>query len=93
MRAFGYRRNMAFDLPREGTRRLRIVLGAAACLGFLAALAVILLVYGPPFWRGWWVVIGAMVVLSGPAGYLSAQVVEWVIAGYREPTRSEIVSR
>jgi hypothetical protein len=74
---------MAFGLPRKGTRRLQILLATAEVAALVAILAVALVLNGPPYWQGWWVVMAALVVGAFPAGMVLAQLVEWVIAGYR----------
>lgn len=74
---------MAFGLPSQGTRRLRIVLSAGSLAGLLVALALILVLYGAPYWRGWWLVIAAILLAAVPGGIVVAHLVEWVVAGYR----------
>jgi len=86
-------RPMAFGLPSQGTRRLRIALSAGSLAGLLAALALILVLYGAPYWRGWWVVIAAILVASVPGGILVAHLVEWVVAGYRGDAEASAAPR
>lgn len=86
-------RPMAFGLPSQGTRRLRIALSAGSLAGLLAALALILVLYGAPYWRGWWVVIAAILVASVPGGILVAHLVEWVVAGYQGDAEASAAPR
>ena len=74
---------MAFGLPSDGTRRLRVLLGILAVLSVFGALATVFVLTGGPYWRGWWFVAARLLVLSLPAGILFAAAIEWVIAGYR----------
>lgn len=85
--------SMAFGLPPQGTRRLRIALAAGFLAGLLAALALILVLYGAPYWRGWWVVIAAILVAAVPGGILVAHLVEWVVAGYRVDAEASAAPR
>jgi hypothetical protein len=74
---------MAFELPREGTRRLRLVLSVLGVAAIVAGYIVVLLVYGTPYWRGWWAVMALILVLALFTGRALTRVVEWVMAGYR----------
>lgn len=72
---------------------MRIALSAAALASLLAGLALILVLYGAPYWRGWWFVITGLLVAAVPGGLLLAQLVEWVIAGYRGDAEAPTGSR
>lgn len=74
---------MAHGMPAEGTRRLSHVLGIVAVGGCALAYALLLAVYGAPYWKGWWVVMALLLVASFAAARALVTVVEWVIAGYK----------
>ena len=76
---------MAFGLPGEGTRRLRLVFGPLGGAGCVVVYAVSIAVHGAPYWAGWWVVMTVGLVAAVFVGRALAPIVEWVIAGYREP--------
>jgi hypothetical protein len=73
---------MSHGLPSEGTQRLRVGLGWLAVAFCLLAYAVTLVLHGPPFWAGWWVIM--LVVLAGTffAARLLTRPIEWILAGY-----------
>jgi hypothetical protein len=73
---------MSQGLPREGTRRLSIGLGILAVIGCAVAYALIVLLHGPPFWVGWWVVMAVLLAASFLLGRVLAPLLEWIIAGY-----------
>jgi hypothetical protein len=74
---------MSHGLPSEGTRRLQLGLGWLAVGCCLLAYAVTLVLHGPPFWAGWWVVMLAVLAGAFFAARLLTGPVEWVLAGYR----------
>jgi hypothetical protein len=74
---------MAFGLPRKGTWRLQVLLAAASIVTLISLLMIVLVLNGPPYWRGWWFVLAALALGSIPASIVLSQLVEWVIAGYR----------
>lgn len=74
---------MAFGLPPRGTRRLQVLLASTGVAALAAALGVVLVLNGPPYWHGWWLVMATLVVLAIPTSLVLSQLVEWVIAGYR----------
>ena len=76
---------MAFGLPDEGTRRLRLVLGSVAGAACVLAFAVTLILHGPPYWAGWWVIMLGVLVGAIYGAREAAAAVEWIIAGYRKP--------
>ena len=78
---------MAFELASEGTRRLRLVLSFTAATTIFLGYVVLLVVYGAPYWTGWWLVMAVILALAFIAGWLFAVVFEWVIAGYRTENR------
>jgi hypothetical protein len=75
---------MAFGLPSEGTRRLRLALGGLNAGGCLVAYVAVLALYGPPFWFGWWVIMAFILAGAFLSGHILAAILEWVIDGYRE---------
>jgi hypothetical protein len=80
---------MSQGLPREGTRRLRIGLGALAVFGCAVTYIVIIVLHGPPFWAGWWVVMAALLAASFLLGRALAPLLEWIIAGYRSEPETQ----
>jgi hypothetical protein len=75
---------MAYGLPTEGTRRLRLGLGALTVLVYVVALVATVALHGAPYRRGWWAAIGMLLIAAFLAGRPLAMVLEWIIAGYRE---------
>jgi hypothetical protein len=74
---------MAYDLPAEGTRRLRHAFGIAAVAGCVLAYVVIVILHGAPYWKGWWVVMALALAASYVVARALARPIEWVIAGYK----------
>jgi hypothetical protein len=74
---------MAYELPSEGTRRLRLVLSSVGVAAIVAGYVIVLAVYGRPYWPGWWVVMALILLLAFLAGRALTRVFEWVVAGYR----------
>ena len=74
---------MPSELMPEGTRRLKLVLSALSVGAIVACYIVVLVVYGSPYWKGWWVVMGLILLLAFVASRLAARLFEWVFAGYR----------
>lgn len=74
---------MSQGLPREGTRRLSVGLGALAVIGCAVTYALIVILHGPPFWIGWWIVMAVVLAASFLLGRVLAPLLEWIIAGYR----------
>jgi len=48
---------MAFGLPAEGTRRLKLIAGWTGFGACVVAYIIVFLLYGAPFWRGWWAIM------------------------------------
>jgi hypothetical protein len=69
---------------REGRRRLRLLLGSLGATACAAAMAVVLVFYGPPYNPLWWAAMAAIVLAAGVASGLCASAVEWVAKGYLE---------
>ena len=74
---------MAFDLPPSGTRRLQHFLSVGSTAVCLLGIILVLVFHGAPYWRGWWIVMAAILVGVYVGARWSAWAVEWVIAGYR----------
>ena len=74
---------MSHGLPGEGTRRLKQGLGWFGVAACLLAYAAVLVLHGPPYWWGWWVVMLAILAVAFATARLLAPLFEWVIAGYR----------
>jgi hypothetical protein len=74
---------MAYDMPKEGTRRLQLVLGIGGFVACAVALAVVLILHGGPTWHGWWGVMAVLLVLGYFLPRAIVPVLEWVIAGYK----------
>lgn len=71
-------------LSGAGRRRFSIVAGAMCGTACLAAMALVLAVYGAPYDSVWWWTMAAILAVSCLAGRITAPAVEWVIEGYRE---------
>lgn len=77
------------SIHREGRRRLRLLLCLLGGLSCAAAMALVLVLYGPPYNPTWWWVMGAVLIAAFAAPALAVPWVEWVIAGYTdEPGQS-----
>lgn len=68
----------------HGRRRLSIVVGAVCGTTCLLAMALVLVVYGPPYNAVWWWVMAAILAVSCLLGRIVAPAVEWVLEGYLE---------
>jgi hypothetical protein len=78
---------MAFDLPSEGTRRLRVIAGIASVVVTVVIEWSVLFLHGIPYRTFWWFVLGAILIGSFFAGRALVTLIEWVIAGYRADPR------
>jgi hypothetical protein len=76
---------MGFGLPPDGTRRLTLVIAIGAVATCLVFFAFALTFLGLPYWKGWWIVMAAILVLAVVAARPLAFVVEWVMKGYDAP--------
>ena len=70
-------------LPREGRRRLIVLLSLLSGGTCAFAMAAVLIFYGTPYDTLWWWVMGAILAAAFAAGRILVIPVEWVIAGYR----------
>ena len=66
----------------EGRRRLQIVLGTVGAIGYVAIVAVILKINGPPYNSRWWWVMAAILVAAILAPRVLAPPLEWIVEGY-----------
>jgi hypothetical protein len=78
---------MAFGLPEEGTRRLKLAAGWAGFGACVIAYIIVLLLYGAPTWKGWWAIMAVILVVCFFGGRLLTPLAEWIIAGYRQEGR------
>jgi hypothetical protein len=76
---------MGFGLPPDGTRRLTLVIAIGAVVTCLVFFAFALTFLGRPYWKGWWIVMAAILVLAIVAARPLALVIEWVVKGYDKP--------
>jgi len=76
---------MSFGLPPAGTRRLTLVIAVGAVAACLAFFGFALTFLGVPSWKGWWIVMAAILVLAVAAARPLAFAVEWIVKGYDAP--------
>lgn len=70
-------------LPREGRRRLIVLLSLLSGGTCVFAMAAVLMFHGTPYDTLWWWVMGAILAAAFAAGHILVIPVEWVIAGCR----------
>ena len=69
--------------PRQGPKRLGLLLSCGSGSLCLAMMAFVLAAYGTPYNPIWWPVMAAIAVASVLVPLLVVPAVDWVIAGYR----------
>ncbi len=70
--------------PREGRRRLRLLLGSLGAAACALAMVLVLVFYGLPFNPLWWAAMASILVAAGVVSGLCASLVEWAAKGYLE---------
>ncbi len=73
------------NLPKEGRRRLTLMLCGAGGLSCVLAMLAVLIFYGTPYNPMWWWVMGAVLLGAFVLPRALVPLIEWVIAGYRGP--------
>lgn len=70
--------------PNAGRWRLTILLCGLSGVTCTAMMAAVLLLYGKPYDRMWWWIMGAILLAAFGLPRLLVHAIEWVMAGYRK---------
>lgn len=68
-----------------GRRRAQLAFGLLGGLACAAAMALILVFYGPPYNPMWWWVMGGLIIAAAFIAVGLVPVFEWILDGYLPP--------